>query len=112
MPNTAVPSIKDQHDVISSVAATLRNIVCALVEDPLRVVVQPVTQPHETVLLVTVGPSDLGKVIGKQGRTAESLRAVIHAIGTKRNHRFQLDIRSSEQAPKDRLNGRDVPITL
>jgi hypothetical protein len=45
-----------------------------------------------TVLELKVAPSDLGKVIGKQGRTARSIRTILGAAGMKVNRRFTLEI--------------------
>ena len=45
-----------------------------------------------TVLELRVAPNDLGKVIGKQGRTARSIRTIIGAAGMKLNRRFTLEI--------------------
>jgi len=44
------------------------------------------------VLELKVAPSDLGKVIGKQGRTARSIRTILGAAGMKLNRRFTLEI--------------------
>jgi hypothetical protein len=45
-----------------------------------------------TVLELKVAPSDLGKVIGKQGRTARSIRTILGAAGMKLSRRFTLEI--------------------
>jgi uncharacterized protein len=45
-----------------------------------------------TVLELTVAPGDLGKVIGRQGRTARAIRTILNAAGMKLNHRFTLEI--------------------
>ena len=45
-----------------------------------------------TVIELTVAPSDLGKVIGKQGRTARAIRTILNASGTKLKKRFVLEI--------------------
>jgi hypothetical protein len=45
-----------------------------------------------TVLELKVAPGDLGKVIGKQGRTARSMRTLLGAAGMKSNRRFSLEI--------------------
>ena len=47
---------------------------------------------HATVLQLKVAAGDLGKVIGKQGRTARSIRTILGAAGTKLNRRLTLDI--------------------
>ena len=97
-----------QNEALSetSVAELVREIAQALVDEPSAVQVESVSRDENTVLRLRVAPQDVGKVIGKQGRTADSLRAVMHAIGTKRGHRFQLDIRSTDPHPKDRLPAR------
>ncbi|HEX4825694.1 MAG TPA: KH domain-containing protein [Candidatus Polarisedimenticolaceae bacterium] len=68
-------------------------IAKALVDDPSAVHVDVVEQDGATVLELRVAPDDLGKVIGKQGRTARSLRTIVAAAGTKRNTRAVLEIR-------------------
>ena len=45
-----------------------------------------------TVYELKVAPEDIGKVIGKQGRTARSIRTLLLAVGTKLNRRFSLEI--------------------
>jgi hypothetical protein len=45
-----------------------------------------------------VAPQDVGKVIGKQGRTARSVRAVLGAISVKLHHRYALDILEEDEA--------------
>ena len=64
----------------------------ALVDDPAQVSVNPVEEGGETVLELTVSPNDLGRVIGKQGRTARAMRNLLAASGLKFNKRFALDI--------------------
>ncbi|HTP88404.1 MAG TPA: KH domain-containing protein, partial [Bryobacteraceae bacterium] len=54
--------------------------------------VEEVQGEQVTVLELRVAPSDLGKVIGKQGRTARSIRTLLGAAGMKLNRRFQLEI--------------------
>ena len=57
-----------------------------------EVVVSEVEGEQATVLELKVAPSDLGKVIGKQGRTARSIRTLLGAAGMKLNRRFTLEI--------------------
>jgi predicted RNA-binding protein YlqC (UPF0109 family) len=47
---------------------------------------------HATVYELKVASEDIGKVIGKQGRTARSIRTLLSAVGTKLNRRFSLEI--------------------
>lgn len=70
----------------------VEDIAKALVDIPEEVAVREVQGGQVTLLELRVAPSDLGKVIGKQGRTARSLRTLLAAAGTKRNQRFTLDI--------------------
>lgn len=70
----------------------VEEIAKALVDIPDEVVVREVQGEQTTVLELRVAPSDLGKVIGKQGRTARSVRTLLGAIGMKLNRRFTLEI--------------------
>jgi len=68
------------------------EIVKVLVDSPADVVVSEVAGEQTTVLELRVAPGDLGKVIGKQGRTARSIRTILGAAGMKMNRRFTLEI--------------------
>jgi predicted RNA-binding protein YlqC (UPF0109 family) len=68
------------------------DIAKALVDIPDEVTVREVEGEQVTVLELRVAPSDLGKVIGKQGRTARSIRTLLGAAGMKLNRRFTLEI--------------------
>jgi predicted RNA-binding protein YlqC (UPF0109 family) len=67
-------------------------IARALVDEPESVSVQEVEGERVTVLELRVAQSDLGKVIGKQGRTARALRAILNANATKLRKRAVLEI--------------------
>lgn len=75
-----------------SVRDLVEEIAKALVDIPENVVVREVQGEQVTVLELRVDPSDLGKVIGKQGRTARSVRTLLGAAGMKLNRRFTLEI--------------------
>jgi hypothetical protein len=68
------------------------EIAKALVDIPDEVTVTEIAGEQVTVLELRVAPSDLGKVIGKQGRTARSIRTLLGAAGMKLNRRFTLEI--------------------
>jgi len=68
------------------------EIAKALVDIPEEVAVREIEGEQVTVLELRVAPSDLGKVIGKQGRTARSIRTLLGAAGMKLNRRFTLEI--------------------
>ncbi len=67
-------------------------IVQALVDDVEAVDVREIDRNGTTLLEVRVAPTDMGKVIGKQGRTVRALRSLAHAVSLKRKHRFVLEI--------------------
>ncbi|MBL8231369.1 MAG: KH domain-containing protein [Bryobacterales bacterium] len=70
----------------------VEEIAKALVDIPEEVVVREVAGEQVTVLELKVAASDLGKVIGKQGRTARAMRTLLGATGMKLNRRFTLEI--------------------
>ena len=70
----------------------VREIAKALVDDPSAVEVDSVGKDESTVLKLRVAPQDVGKVIGKQGRTARSVRTILGAVSMKLHHRYTLDI--------------------
>ena len=71
--------------------ALIEQIAKSLVDDPDHVSVNQV-DGETTVLELTVAPNDVGKVIGKQGRTARAMRTLLGAAGTKFHKRFTLEI--------------------
>ena len=70
----------------------IEDIAKALVDIEDEVAVKAVEGEQVTVLELKVAPGDLGKVIGKQGRTARSIRTILGAAGMKLNRRFTLEI--------------------
>ncbi|SDO80217.1 KH domain-containing protein [Desulforhopalus singaporensis] len=67
-------------------------IAKSLVDDPDAVQVKRSDEDDTVTLELTVAQGDLGKVIGKQGRTARALRSVLAAAAEKENKRSRLDI--------------------
>ena len=76
----------------NGVKTLVEDIAKALVDSPQEVVVNEVAGEQATVFELRVAETDLGKVIGKQGRTARSIRTLLGAVGTKLNRRFSLEI--------------------
>jgi predicted RNA-binding protein YlqC (UPF0109 family) len=70
----------------------IEMIAKALVDNPEEVTVKAIEGEKSTVLELRVAPGDLGKVIGKQGRTALSIRTILGAAGMKLNRRFIMEI--------------------
>jgi len=71
--------------------ALVEQMAKALVDEPEKVSVN-VIEGDTTTLELRVAPGDLGKVIGKQGRTARSMRTILGAAGMKLHKRFSLEI--------------------
>ena len=72
---------------------TVEMIVKALVDDAEAVEVREVERGKDTVLIeVRVAESDMGKLIGRQGRTVRALRSIVYAASVKANRRFILEI--------------------
>ena len=67
-------------------------IAKALVDDPESVVVNEREEKKTTVLEVRVAESDMGKVIGKQGRIAKAIRSVVKAAAAKEDKKVIVDI--------------------
>lgn len=67
-------------------------IAKSLVDRPEEVAVSQVDEGDETFIELRVAPDDLGKVIGRQGRTARALRTLMGAAGMKLRRRLVLDI--------------------
>jgi uncharacterized protein len=77
---------------VAGMRELVEDIAKALVDIPEEVSVREVQGEQVTILELKVAPSDLGKVIGKQGRTARSVRTILGAAGMKLNRRFSLEI--------------------
>lgn len=71
---------------------TVEIIVKALVDDVASVDVREINRNDATLIEIHVAPDDMGKVIGKQGRTIRALRALTHSVSLKKKHRFVLEI--------------------
>jgi uncharacterized protein len=71
---------------------TVEMIVKALVDETEAVDVREIERDGTTRIEVRVAQSDMGKVIGKQGRTVRALRSLVYAAGLKKHRRFVLDV--------------------
>lgn len=67
-------------------------IVKSVVEHPDDVTIDRIIDEKGVLLTLTVNPEDLGRVIGKRGITAQSLRTLLRALGTKNDARYNLKI--------------------
>lgn len=87
-----------QSSAATDMKTLMLEISRALVDEPDAVEIDVQQEGGSTVLRLRVSPRDLGKVIGKQGRTARSLRTILGAASMKLKHRFALDIVEIEEA--------------
>jgi predicted RNA-binding protein YlqC (UPF0109 family) len=74
------------------IADAVKTIIKLMVDYPDSVLVECVPMSEGSSLRVTVNSADIGKVIGKQGRTARSLRVIVTAMGMASKQRISLDI--------------------
>ena len=77
----------------SPLRAVVEVVVRALVDNPDSVRVNESERRGMTVLELTTAPGDMGKIIGRQGRTAAALRTLVALTAEKHGKRAQLDIR-------------------
>jgi hypothetical protein len=82
MSTTSLPRLTD----------LIKYIAVSLCDRPDEVQVQEFDEGDEIVIELEVAEEDLGKVIGKQGRTARAMRAVLSAAATKHKKRYALEI--------------------
>ena len=75
-----------------SLREVIETIAKALVDNPEEVSVKEIDGEATIVLELRVSPDDLGKVIGKQGRTARAMRTILRGAGMKLKKRFMLEI--------------------
>lgn len=98
--------VPDSKTAVTEMQILMTEITRALVDDADAVRVEALTEQEATVLRLHVAPGDIGKVIGKQGRTARSLRTILGAASMKLQRRFSLDIVEAgrEHHPHDNHN--------
>jgi len=71
---------------------SVEMIVKALVDEADAVDVRAIDREGATLIEVRVAPSDMGKIIGRQGRTIRALRSLAYAVSLKQRHRYVLEI--------------------
>jgi predicted RNA-binding protein YlqC (UPF0109 family) len=75
-----------------SLRALVEYLARGLVDHPEQVIVDEIDEPDAVVYELKVAPDDLGKVIGRQGRTAKALRTVLSAASSRSRRRVILEI--------------------
>ena len=86
----------------------IEYIVRSLVGNPDDVVVDRIVDEKGVLLTLTVHPDDLGRVIGKRGATAQSLRSLLRALGTKNDARYNLKIVDVDRPESERDQPRQT----
>ena len=88
-------------------------IVKTLVNNPDKVAVDRKIDEKGVLLSLTVDPEDVGRVIGKRGVTAQAIRVLLRALGTKQDARYNLKIVNTDEegAPKqtEKANKKEAP---
>jgi len=77
----------------------IEYLVQQLVDKPDEVRVNEIAGGHTVIFELHVGDGDIGKVIGKHGQTAHSLRTILSAISAKNGQRSFLEIMDDKQSP-------------
>ena len=89
---TQRPPLAAHAEMVQAMQSLVLDLARALVDDTDAVTVEAIAENDSTLLRLRVSQKDVGKVIGKQGRTARSLRTILGAASMKLHHRFALDI--------------------
>lgn len=85
-------------------------IVKSVVGHPDDVIVERIIDEKGVLLTLTVHPEDLGRVIGKRGITAQSLRTLLRALGTKNDARYNLKIVNNDGEEGGSYSSHDTPV--
>lgn len=89
----------------------IEYIVKSLVGNPDAVVVERRIDEKGVLLELTVDPEDLGRVIGKRGATAQSLRTLLRALGTKNDARYNLKIVDNGDGPSNGASSSSTSVS-
>jgi uncharacterized protein len=76
----------------ATVSAVLAYIARSLADDPSAVEVDVTERQGKVVLSLSVGPEDMGRIIGRRGRTAQAIRALVGAAGARDGVTTSVDI--------------------
>jgi predicted RNA-binding protein YlqC (UPF0109 family) len=97
MPETASKLlIRAPFDVISHTGALLTDIVRRVVDQPNRVSLTTLAEGESTHFVITVTARDFARILGIRGRTLQSLRTLLDAIGKRNGQRLLIDIEAEQ----------------
>ena len=83
-------------------------IVKTLVSNPEKVAINRVIDEKGVLLSLSVDPEDVGRVIGRRGATAQSIRTLLRALGTKNDARYNLKIVNTDELEGEPTDARTV----
>lgn len=88
----------------------LEYVIKSLVDNPDQVKIVRTVDEMGVLLTLDIGAADMGKIIGRQGNTAKSIRTLLRVVGMKNNSRVNLKINEPEGGLKsaERMNGGDA----
>ena len=89
----------------------IEYIVKSVVGNPDDVIVERIIDEKGVLLTLTVNPDDLGRVIGKRGVTAQSLRTLLRALGTKNDARYNLKIVNNDGQTGAEFSSHDATLS-
>jgi predicted RNA-binding protein YlqC (UPF0109 family) len=105
-----LPISKGREPEMSSIDQQfIEYVVKSLVGHPDEVIVERIIDEKGVLLTLTVHPEDLGRVIGRRGSTAQSLRTLLRALGTKNDARYNLKIIDTDKDQDQAFNTSDEP---
>jgi predicted RNA-binding protein YlqC (UPF0109 family) len=84
--------MSEQAQSANDVRLMIEKIAKSLVDSPDQVIVEQYEDAGEQVVELEVAETDLGKIIGRHGRTAKALRTLLSATGVRSNTRYDLEI--------------------
>lgn len=102
MKRIIMPSQADQEFV--------ETVVKAIVDNPGDVKTNRTVDEMGVLIELTVNPEDMGKIIGKEGRTAKSIRTLLRVLGAKNNARVNLKIVEPEGGKESRAAAEEAPV--
>ena len=82
----------NNSDTLESVIELTENVVRSIVDDGSKVNITGSFSDKGILVEVKVGPDDVGKIIGKEGRIASAIRTVMKAVGAKHGERVMLNV--------------------
>lgn len=91
----------------------VEDVVKAIVDNPDKVSTARTVDEMGVLIELTVDPSDMGKIIGKEGKTAKSIRTLLRVLGAKNNARVNLKIvepEGSEHVRREEKSEDDAPV--